>query len=100
MKKLIYTLSLSALVLGACVPLDTPPYDRETDLTFWSEDKNAALDALNTCYTYLTDMYELVYSDGMTDIAQVIWLFKHIPGFTGILPTGCTTGAAIVITCF
>ena len=71
MKKLIYTLSLSALVLGACVPLDTPPYDRETDLTFWSEDKNAALDALNTCYTYLTDMYELVYSDGMTDNAYV-----------------------------
>ena len=71
MKKIIYTLSALALTLSACVPLDTPPYDRETDLTFWSEDKNAAEEALNTCYTYLTDMYELVYSDGMTDNAYV-----------------------------
>ncbi len=71
MKKIIYTLSALALTLSACVPLDTPPYDRETDLTFWSEDKNAAEEALNTCYTYLTDMYELVYSDGMSDNAYV-----------------------------
>lgn len=71
MKKIIYTLSALALTLSACVPLDTPPYDRETDLTFWSEDKNAAEEALNTCYTYLTDMYELVYGDGMTDNAYV-----------------------------
>ena len=71
MKKLFYTLALSALVFAACVPLDTPPYDRETDLTFWEEDSNSALSALNTCYTYLTGMYELVYSDGMTDNAYV-----------------------------
>jgi len=71
MKKLFYTLSLSALVFAACVPLDTPPYDRETDLTFWEKDPTAAVSTLNTCYTYLTDMYQLVYSDGMTDNAYV-----------------------------
>jgi len=38
---------------ASCVELDTAPYDRESDLTFWDEDKGAALKALNTCYTYL-----------------------------------------------
>ena len=71
MKKIFCALTLSAMVFAACVPLDTPPYDRETDLTFWQDDPGAAYDALNTCYTYLTDMYELVYSDGMTDNAYV-----------------------------
>jgi len=73
MKKILYTLALSAACCAvfSCVPLDTPPYDRETDLNYWEEDPDAALSALNTCYTYLTDMYELVYSDGMTDNAYV-----------------------------
>ncbi len=71
MKKLFFTLTLSALAAIACVPLDTAPYDRETDITYWSTDKNAALNALNTCYTSLTDMYELVYADGMSDNAYV-----------------------------
>ena len=72
MKKIILTLCAAALcIIPSCVPLDTPPYDRETDLNYWEEDANAALSALNTCYTSLTDMFELVYSDGMTDNAYV-----------------------------
>lgn len=71
MKKIILSLSVFALLFCACVPLDTAPYNSETDLTFWSEDPNAALSALNSCYTSLPDMYEVVYGDGMTDNAYV-----------------------------
>lgn len=56
MKTTIKNLILSAvLVVGgaSCVDLDTAPYDRETDLTYWEEDPEAAVKALNTCYTYL-----------------------------------------------
>ena len=41
MKTTIKNLILSAvLVVGgaSCVDLDTAPYDRETDLTYWEED--------------------------------------------------------------
>ena len=71
MKKIIISLSIFAFIFSACVPLDTAPYNSETDLTFWSEDPNAALSALNSCYTSLPDMYEVVYGDGMTDNAYV-----------------------------
>ena len=74
MKKILFTLTLCAAALAiipSCVPLDTPPYDRETDLNFWEEDPNAAFSALNSCYTSLTDIFELVYRDGMTDNAYV-----------------------------
>ena len=72
MKKIFLTLCAAALCLvPSCVPLDTPPYDRETDLNYWDEDPNAAFSALNSCYTSLTGMYELVYGDGMTDNAYV-----------------------------
>lgn len=72
MKTTIKNLILSAvLVVGgaSCVDLDTAPYDRETDLTYWEEDPNAALKALNTCYTYLASMDEQLYSEAMTDNA-------------------------------
>ncbi|MBO4447280.1 MAG: RagB/SusD family nutrient uptake outer membrane protein [Bacteroidales bacterium] len=59
------------LSASACVPLDTAPYDRDSDLSFWQNDPDAAISALNTCYVSLTDMYGLVYSDGMTDNAYV-----------------------------
>ena len=52
MKKILFTLALAAVAFGSvisCVPLDTPPYDRETDLHYWEEDPDAALSALNTC---------------------------------------------------
>lgn len=53
----------------SCIELDTAPYDRESDLTFWDEDKGAAFKALNTCYTYLASIDELLYSEAMTDNA-------------------------------
>ena len=49
MKTTIKNLILSAvLVVGgaSCVDLDTAPYDRETDLTYWEEDPEAAVKAL------------------------------------------------------
>lgn len=68
---ILSTLSLILLLWSACVPLDTPPYDRDSDLSFWENDADAAISALNTCYVSLTDMYGLVYSDGTTDNAYV-----------------------------
>lgn len=72
MKTTIKNLILSAvLVVGgaSCVDLDTAPYDRETDLTYWEEDPEAAIKALNTCYTYLGNMDEQLYCEAMTDNA-------------------------------
>lgn len=61
----------SLLIIGAvsCIELDTVPYDRESDLTFWDEDEGAAYKALNTNYTYLASIQELLYSEAMTDNA-------------------------------
>lgn len=61
----------SLLMIGAfsCIELDTVPYDRESDLTFWDEDEGAAYKALNTNYTYLASIQELLYSEAMTDNA-------------------------------
>ncbi len=72
MKTIIRSLFIfSVLMSGAvsCIELDTVPYDRESDLTFWDEDEDAALKALNTCYTYLAGIEELLYSEAMTDNA-------------------------------
>ena len=72
MKTIIRSLFIfSLLIFGAvsCIGLDTVPYDRESDLTFWDEDEGAALKALNTCYTYLASIEELMYSEAMTDNA-------------------------------
>ena len=80
MKTTIKNLILSAvLVVGgaSCVDLDTAPYDRETDLTYWEEDPEAAVKALNNCYTYLGNMDEQLYSEAMTDM--------HIPNNLMIL---------------
>lgn len=71
MKKVYSIIASAAVILSACVPLDTAPYDRDTDLSFWQNDPDAAISALNTCYVSLTDMYGLVYSDGMSDNAYV-----------------------------
>ena len=73
-----------AAALSSCISLDTPPYDRETDLTFWTEDPNAALKTLNTCYTRLSSIEELVYSEGMTDNAYV----KMPNGYTQSIGNG------------
>ena len=73
MKRIYSILTTFAVILSAysCVSLDTPPYDRDSDLSFWQNDPDAAISALNTCYVSLTDMYGLVYSDGTTDNAYV-----------------------------
>lgn len=86
MKKIflpILVLSVSGLA-ASCVGLDTAPYDRETDLTFWSEDPDAALDGVNTCYEYIASMDELMFSEGMTDNAYV----KMPSGYTQSIGNG------------
>lgn len=74
MKTTIKNLILSAVLVVSgisCVELDTAPYDRETDLTYWEEDPQAAIKALNTCYTYLASMDEHLYSEAMSDNAYM-----------------------------
>lgn len=56
------------LLTTACVDLDIKPYDRMSDIQYW-EKEDAALLALNTCYANLTNIYEILYSDAMTDNA-------------------------------
>lgn len=71
MKKYIKILMTAVFVslISSCIGLDTAPYDRETDLTFWSKDSLSALKALNTCYINLATMDEQLWSDCMTDNA-------------------------------
>ncbi len=69
--KLLIMSAVLALGVSACVSLDTPPHDKETDLTYWETDPNAAISVLNTCYNYMANMDEQLYSDGMTDNAHV-----------------------------
>jgi hypothetical protein len=57
------------LFQASCIDLDTAPYDRETDLTFWEDDSLSALKAVNTCYQYLSSMDEQLWSEAMTDNA-------------------------------
>ncbi len=74
MKTIIKTFILSLAILpGAvsCISLDTPPYDRETDLTFWDEDPDAAFDAVNSCYNTIISMQELLYGDSYSDNAYI-----------------------------
>ena len=75
MKTTIKTLLLSAAVMAgasSCLSLDTPPYDRETDLTYWTENPDAAVNALNSCYNTITSMQEQLWSDTMSDNAYMI----------------------------
>jgi starch-binding outer membrane protein, SusD/RagB family len=52
----------------SCVDLDIKPYDRLSDIQYW-EKEDAALLALNNCYANLTNIYEILYSDAMSDNA-------------------------------
>lgn len=72
-KTIINILAVSAVVLGmgSCVPLDTPPYTLETDLTYWEQNPQAAIAAVNKCYGRIGSMDEQIYADGMTDNAYV-----------------------------
>ncbi len=74
MKTIIKTLILSAAVMfsaASCLSLDTPPYDRETDLTYWDEDPDAAFNAVNSCYNTIISMQEFLYGDSYTDNAYI-----------------------------
>jgi len=90
MKKIFCYLTLSAAVMGilpSCVGLDTAPYDKETDLTFWSGDPNSALYALNSCYGYITSMDEMITMEGATDNAYVKGLTSTQPIANGSYST-------------
>lgn len=74
MKNIIKTLILSLAILPggvSCISLDTPPYDRETDMTYWDEDPNAAFNAVNSCYNTIISMQEFLYGDSYTDNAYI-----------------------------
>ncbi|MDR2361264.1 MAG: RagB/SusD family nutrient uptake outer membrane protein [Prevotellaceae bacterium] len=64
----ILWIALCTFALTACLDIDTPPYDRESDLTFWN-DPQSALQSLNACYEYLPGTEEILYSDAATDNA-------------------------------
>lgn len=61
-------LTLLAVVAVSCVKLDTAPYDRETDLTYW-EKTESALESVNACYPTMVSAEELLYADAMSDNA-------------------------------
>ena len=74
MKNIFYKLAViagSAITLSSCVGLDTEPYDRTTDLTYWSKDESAAINVLNSCYASMYSLFEIVESEGATDNAYV-----------------------------
>ena len=90
MKKRINSLIVCASVMlaaSSCIGLDTPPYDRETDLTYWSEDPSSALAALNSCYGRLTSMNDLLYIEGASDNAYVKGLTSTQPIANGSMST-------------
>lgn len=65
----IVTISfLTILFSTSCVDLNVTPYDRISDVTYWSKNE-AAVDALNTCYTNLMSADEVLFSDAMSDNA-------------------------------
>jgi hypothetical protein len=70
MKTLLSTglLISGTLLLSSCLDLDTPPYDRDSDLTFWN-DPLSAIQTLNSCYESLSSSDEVIYSDATTDNA-------------------------------
>ena len=70
-KNILFSSALGMMFLlpvSSCVSLDTEPYDRETDLSFWKKE-NSALYALNSCYPTLYSAEEVLYADAMTDNA-------------------------------
>lgn len=67
--KLLLVTSCLSLSMSSCIDLETAPYDRKTDLTFWTEDSLSAYEALNTCYLNLATMDEQMWSECMTDNA-------------------------------
>lgn len=90
MNKIMKTFAVCASVMAvavSCVGLDTAPYDRETDLTYWSEDEGAAFAALNSCYSRITGMSEMLYMEGASDNAYVKGLTSTQPIANGSFST-------------
>ncbi|NDV82616.1 RagB/SusD family nutrient uptake outer membrane protein [Bacteroides sp. 51] len=86
MKNNIYkTILYTALVAttSACVGLDSAPYDKETDLTYW-EKPEAAIYSLNGCYPTLFSAEEVLYADAMSDNAYT----KATVGFNQAIGSG------------
>ncbi len=83
--KIAFVVALSACAVS-CIDLDTPPYDRETDLTYW-EKPDAALNSLNTCYSSLFSAEEVIYADAMSDNAYT----KVLTGFNQSVGNGTYT---------
>jgi hypothetical protein len=63
--KIIFS-ATCAVLLVSCLDIDTPPYDKESDLTFWN-DPLSAVQTLNSCYESLASAEEILYSDAATD---------------------------------
>lgn len=61
-------LTVMSVVAVSCIDLDTAPYDRETDLTYWNKPE-AGINAVNACYPTLVSAEELLYADAMSDNA-------------------------------
>lgn len=70
-------------VVTSCVGLDTMPYDKETDLTYWTKPESA-INALNACYPTLYSAEEVIYADAMTDNAYT----KALTGFNQSIGNG------------
>lgn len=83
-KTLLYTALISATV--SCVDLDSAPYDKETDLTYWSK-PGSALYSLNACYPKLYSAEEVLYADAMSDNAYT----KVLTGFNQSIGNGTHT---------
>ncbi len=71
MKKNFFSIACWAVIAflaASCQKLDVLPYDRETDITYWQK-PDAAINMVNRCYAEMTNAFEVLYSDAMTDNA-------------------------------
>ncbi|GAB6008659.1 RagB/SusD family nutrient uptake outer membrane protein [Dysgonomonas reticulitermitis] len=82
-----------ALCLCSCVDLDTPPYKGQTDLTYWNK-PNSAVEALNSCYVYMSNSRETFYNDAMSDNA---YTSKHGSGLPQSIGNGSYTTTDIYV---
>ena len=63
MKRKLFAFTTFAGILFAassCIGLDTAPYDRETDLTYWTGNEDAAEAVLNSCYASMYSASEII----------------------------------------
>lgn len=71
----------------SCISLDTAPYDRETDLSFWGKGESSAKAVLNSCYGAMYSSYELLESEAASDNAYDKGLTGTQPVANGSLST-------------